>query len=363
MGDDPKQQELFGRLQNLEPDGESPACSRRVQTVCKIATQDSHLKDMQFFHEWKNLCAKLCRNLSDILTSNRQLLTERPSRTSQSSENFTSRSTVGIMLLGVKVETTLIGGPSFGLLERGDYIVMVDGAAVTPENVSDALRGCDIPGSPVNITVERTLSGCPSPDSVSSTDKTQISIQILRMAISEIADRRHLFELFTFLETRAAHYDDEDGSAAVTETIELWTRMCKVEAERQKAVMMRYDAMVDQCVQYLTELQQVLDQMPVLTFHSSILGQLKTWVQQAQIVNREQVRMLITKVDALRSASESAELVCSQQRGQLAALEEWKQTATRKISAARQRVLELQQDKDRLSAAVKKTTRGGAIWR
>jgi hypothetical protein len=42
-----------------------------------------------------------------------------------------------------------------GLLEHGDEILEIDGAAVTKETFAKLLIGCDIPGSTVVITVKK----------------------------------------------------------------------------------------------------------------------------------------------------------------------------------------------------------------
>ena len=124
------------------------------------------------------------------------------------------------MLHGTKIENTLIGGPAFGLLAKGDILVKIDGQPVSEENILTALRGSDIPGSKVVLTVHRVkgevpnikssfrkqtnyVSASPSPDiSADEEDMDEIDISITRIATAEIADRRRMFDLFTFLEVR-----------------------------------------------------------------------------------------------------------------------------------------------------------------
>jgi C-terminal processing protease CtpA/Prc len=102
---------------------------------------------------------------------------------------------VGIMLQGNRVESTLIGGPAFdcGKIKKDDVIVKVDGIEVLPENPEDFLAmliGEDEPGSKLVLTV------CP-PESI---ERTEIEIPLNRMKISDIADRRIMFEHFTYLQ-------------------------------------------------------------------------------------------------------------------------------------------------------------------
>ena len=65
------------------------------------------------------------------------------------------------MLHGSRIEDTLIGGPAFGIIMKGDMITKVDGVAVRKNYamVLDALRGSDIPGSTVAVTVHRQRKG------------------------------------------------------------------------------------------------------------------------------------------------------------------------------------------------------------
>jgi hypothetical protein len=128
------------------------------------------------------------------------------------------------MLHGTKIENTLIGGPAFGLLKKGDILIKIDGQPVSEENILTALRGSDIPGSKVVLTVNRLkgdapdtrhyggnyMSASPSPDiSADEEDLEQVDIDITRIATAEIADRRRMFDMFTFLEVhKVTDYSD-----------------------------------------------------------------------------------------------------------------------------------------------------------
>ncbi len=64
---------------------------------------------------------------------------------------------VGIMLCGLVIEGTVVGGPAFNTnqLARGDVIVRVDGTPATQDNVEALLVGCDVPGTSVVIAVRK----------------------------------------------------------------------------------------------------------------------------------------------------------------------------------------------------------------
>jgi hypothetical protein len=119
------------------------------------------------------------------------------------------------MLHGTKVENTLIGGPAFGNVMKGDLIVRVDGKPVVEDNILSELKGNDTPGSKVVLTVRRIKieaasprliipgerSPFASPDfSIDDDDSEEIDIKITRMATAEIADRRKMFDHFTYLQ-------------------------------------------------------------------------------------------------------------------------------------------------------------------
>jgi PDZ domain-containing secreted protein len=106
------------------------------------------------------------------------------------------------MLHGTKIEGTLIGGPSFGLIFKGDDIVRIDGEDVTSESVLEALRGSDIPGSKVTITVQRQTAVSEEPGVVIPSSRPEmhngnIDVEVTRMATADIAEHRRIFELFT----------------------------------------------------------------------------------------------------------------------------------------------------------------------
>jgi hypothetical protein len=102
------------------------------------------------------------------------------------------------MLRGTRIEDTLIGGPSFGILFKGDEILAIDGDPVTSDSVLDALKGSDIPGSKVDIRVRRKKTNAEEVSEDSPTRKRiELSVEVTRMATADIADHRRIFDLFT----------------------------------------------------------------------------------------------------------------------------------------------------------------------
>jgi hypothetical protein len=167
----------------------------------KEISPSTHIKDVKTL---KDSCLVLCGELCQILSMNKFMLTE--SSKICSSDIFSSKCTVGIMLHGTKIENTLIGGPSYGILEKGDFIVSIDGENVTDENVYEKLKGCDVPGTEVLIIVERSgntsLTSVRSVNDCDHLDSRKIEVSVSRMATAEIADRRRMFDLFTIMEVR-----------------------------------------------------------------------------------------------------------------------------------------------------------------
>jgi C-terminal processing protease CtpA/Prc len=111
------------------------------------------------------------------------------------------------MLHGTKIESTLIGGPSFGLINKGDQIMKIDGKDVTNDSVLEALRGCDIPGSTVIITVQRQYPGIEESGVVVENNSLKmhdgyVDVEVTRMATADIADHQRIFELFTVFKVR-----------------------------------------------------------------------------------------------------------------------------------------------------------------
>ena len=104
-------------------------------------------------------------------------------------ECFSNRCTIGIMLSGARVDSLVAGGPAYSTtLQKGDQIVLIDGAGVEVDDIPAAIIGDDLPGSIVILTVKKVGSG------------DIIDVEVVRVESQELTDKRSLFELFTDIE-------------------------------------------------------------------------------------------------------------------------------------------------------------------
>ena len=117
---------------------------------------------------------------------------------------------VGILLNGTTVEGLIVGGPAYNskMLCEGDVILKISGAQATEENIHELLKGGDNPGSSVDITVApcrskvklmqiyavlKTVLLALSPIVLQG---VELCLTLTRMALSDIPNRRELFQLF-----------------------------------------------------------------------------------------------------------------------------------------------------------------------
>ena len=155
--------------------------------------------------ELHRTCKTLCSNLIELLSA---LVFEKEA---QQTTVGASKATVGLMLDGCAIDNVLIGGPahSSGALRKGDIIVAVDKNLVSKDNVLASIVGSDTPGSSVILTLKEGGSS-----------EHVFSVELVRKATKEIADRRRLFELFTALKAKSKPHSisdqNEPGSPSCT---------------------------------------------------------------------------------------------------------------------------------------------------
>ncbi len=115
------------------------------------------------------------------------------------------------MLNGCAIDNVLPAMAMHADLLKGDIIVRVDDAPATAETVHKQLIGEDLPGTSVMLTVRR--------------GHTERTAQLIRMANSDIADMRRVFEIFTNLKSRYPVISGE-----VDEVVTIWSEVVSGDA-------------------------------------------------------------------------------------------------------------------------------------
>jgi hypothetical protein len=198
------------------------------------------------------------------------------------------------MLLGLKVENVLVGGPAYGRLQKGDMILKIDGISITEENVLGYLRGNDVPGTHMLVTVKRSKRAFDSMENSASVEASQedsiskdfdiLHLGLTRISTAEIADRRRMFDLFTFFEVkfnfvlslpgkgnliffcvqgRVIANQDSEGFSKLNETIDLWTKMCISDTEKCEKIKCQLREMQTKSQDCLAEVMDCVDRIVV----------------------------------------------------------------------------------------------------
>ena len=96
-------------------------------------------------------CFSLCGSLQEALQADVLQVTSRKDGDSQ----FSSVTTIGIMLSGTEIDNMVVGGSAYNTkeLDKGDIILEVDATPVEVEQLHAALVGSDVPGSTVTLRV------------------------------------------------------------------------------------------------------------------------------------------------------------------------------------------------------------------
>ena len=124
------------------------------------------------------------------------------------------KSTVGLTVRDDGVITNMLtAAPAYMCkqLKKGDKIVQINGKPVEEgTDLTTLLLGSDIPGSLVSIRVLR--------DGFATVDVT-----LLRACTTDLADKRHMFQLFTTIKDLALQAQCPTLTSVVDEAIDLWT--------------------------------------------------------------------------------------------------------------------------------------------
>jgi hypothetical protein len=154
------------------------------------------------------------------------------------------------------VSHVLIGGPAFKSkrVHKGDYIMLVDGAEVAGESMTEALKGSNKPGSKVRLTIKKKDSG-----------KIEI-VELVRTLTATIADKRRLFDLFCEIENAIKRLCGESLAAKtgkdidhVTEAIELWGKMELEQVLQDERSANNISSMKTECGGWLDEIHRCVN--------------------------------------------------------------------------------------------------------
>lgn len=138
-------------------------------------------------------CASLCRESIQTLEEDVTAATDG----AEGANAGANKSTLGMILNGLTVDQMLAGGPAWTAgLEQGADIVAVDGEAVTLYNLHELLRGSDIPGSKVTLSVRLPEAG-----------EARTAV-LTRLPTRGIAVKRALFEHMADLKEHARSLAD-----------------------------------------------------------------------------------------------------------------------------------------------------------
>lgn len=195
---------------------------------------------------------------------------------------FKTKSTVGLLLTGVVIDTIVIGGPAHAhsnQINRGDKILSVNGVPATADNVLTLLVGEDVPGSHVDVTMTRSKAS------------SAFTVKLTRAATRHMADRCALYELFTKVKNKTSA---DKNSKAITELmdqiIHLWSGMVMADEQHDEQIADNVEDLQDATQARLEELQKLLVSVEKIVSDTSkqqSLRMLKMELQVSRQQNRE----------------------------------------------------------------------------
>jgi hypothetical protein len=158
---------------------------------------------------------------------------------------FQSRTTVGMLLVGMSIDNMVVGGPAYNCqqLNKGDLLMRVDDEEVGLHDIHEKLVGSDIPGTFVKVAVL-------SPETMEEKE-----VMLTRMATATIADNVRMFELFTALKDRALHDRDDDSMIHIDDLISLWSRMLLNTANNHNTVCSNVLNLQTNCIRWLQDMR------------------------------------------------------------------------------------------------------------
>jgi len=236
----------------------------------------------------------------------------------QRSASPRSSSTIGVMLKGTTIENAVVGGPSWGILSKGDVILEVDGRHVGDEDVQLALLGGDQPGSKVCLQVQGVCG-------------KRFEAEIFRVESAQIHDKRELMETFVELENKIEDSMDlTERQAAlqlVDKAIARWSKMQVSEtdtirsfksscAARVKSLMEDMQSTLDAAIAEQAEaIRRLKEEEAHSAEMSDMLEQLTEdhYRLQQQLQHEHEARQILQQ-DLAAARGETQRLVADRQR-------------------------------------------------
>jgi len=145
-----------------------------------------------------------------------------------------------------EVENVMIGGPAHlsNTIFRGDVIVEVDGQTVAGDSLLRAIIGEDIPGSYLNLKLQRG-GGI-------------VDVTLTRISTADVADKRRMFDLFTTLNDRAKKDNDPEVAKCVQESLLLWEKMMVADQIHDDRIQENVESMQADCLPWSNEISFLL---------------------------------------------------------------------------------------------------------
>jgi hypothetical protein len=229
-----------------------------------------------------------------------------------------THTTVGIRLAQNSSETTLrplqiqlvIPGSSAhicGLLERGDEIIAVDGRKVGEKDIVAAVRGTDIVGSKVVLTVKKDRSG------------KMFDVALVRGAWGAVERKERLFILLDELKSKIKHGESQSDVLAKLDTV-VHTAM-----EHEKFLSVSEMKIHDRLHSLQGNMRRLLQDSTVLTQHlldrySQMVSMVQNQVPELTIALHERVEAYIKD---LQRRLQQADAQAAEYKGKAEAAAEW----------------------------------------
>ena len=166
------------------------------------------------------------------------------------------------------VSHVLTGGPAFKskCVHKGDIILLVDGAEVSGEALTDSLKGNNRPGSKVRITFRKATTG-----------KIEV-VELTRTLTATIADKRRLFDLFCEIENSITKNLEQSQTIAFVNTaMDLWGKMELEQVGQDERSSNSINDMQTSCGTWLDEVYMLLGHdLDSMKFDVSLDADLRT---------------------------------------------------------------------------------------